>query len=141
MTHNQTLEWTDEGTWLNIGSSISNTWLWGATQVMPLFSGQLLNYTLGLRLPPMELLLTQGESPLMAKDTWELVISDPKATRVVENKELERQGYVVPKAKADSVSTIKCFRNMVLIGEKPFLIGCVRVHLTWKIWTVIGAFG
>jgi hypothetical protein len=96
---------------------------------MPLFSGQLLNYTLGLGLPPMELLLTQGEFSLMAKDTWELVISDPKATRVIENKELEQQGYVVPEDKAEGASTIKCFRNMVLVGEKPFLIGYVCKRL------------
>jgi hypothetical protein len=93
---------------------------------MPLFFGQILNHTLGLRLPPMQLLLSESEYSLIGRDTWELVISDPKATRVIENEELYSRGYVVPEDhQAERTSTIKCFRNMVLLGDRALLVGYV----------------
>lgn len=119
----QSLEWTDEGTWLSQGTDIMNTWLWGATQVMPLFGGQLLNRTLDLRLPPMQLLLSDSSFSVMGKDTWEIITQ--KHTRVIENDDLYAMGYKVKDYdKADKVpTTIKCFHNVVLLGEKSFLVG------------------
>jgi len=126
----QTLTWIEAGTWLSASTDVHNTWLWGATQVMPIFGAQVMNVTLNLRLPPMQLLLNRGLFPVRQRDTHELIV--PEDTVVLEDEDLKANGFWTTQ-NVIKPSTIKCFRNLVVLGHKNLLCGYVTSgHFAWR---------